>query len=147
MEALANPFESVEKILALEEGKYDLAVCDFHGEATSEKRGFGLYFDSRIHVMVGTHTHVPTADLSILPGGSGYITDLGMCGAVNSVLGMKTESAIRRMKTHLPTPYEISSHPVEAQGALFTIDPMARRVIHVETVRLREEAEETTDKK
>lgn len=141
MDALGNPFEAVEKILAAQEGKYDFAVCDFHGEATSEKRGFGLHFDGRISVIFGTHTHVPTADLSILPRGSGYITDLGMCGPVDSVLGMKKEGAIARMMTHMPTYYEIGPGPVEAQGALFTLDPQSGRVLAVQPVRLREEDE------
>lgn len=140
MEALANPFEAVEKILAAEAGKYDLAVCDFHGEATSEKKCFGYHFDSRIHAVFGTHTHVPTADLTILPGGSGYITDLGMCGAVNSVLGMERDAAIRKTMTHMPTRYQVATGPQEAWGALFDLDPDTGKCLSVEQVHWIDEA-------
>ncbi len=134
MESLANPFLSVERILEEEAGRYDLAVCDIHAEATSEKRAFGLHFDSRIHVIFGTHTHVATADLSILKGGTGYVTDLGMCGPRDSVLGMKKEGAIARVMTHMPSYYEISPEPIELHGALFTVDPTLGRVTKVEPI-------------
>lgn len=139
MEPLSPPFEAVEKILKAEEGKYDFAVCDFHGEATSEKKAFGYYFDSRISVIFGTHTHVPTADLCILPGGTGYITDLGMCGPCHSVLGIKKEIAISKFLTHMPNRHEVAEGPVELQGALFTLDPDSGRVLETEPVFLREE--------
>lgn len=139
MEALADPFETVEKILRGEEGKYDFAVCDFHGEATSEKKAFGYCFDSRIAVIFGTHTHVPTADLTILPGGTGYITDLGMCGPRESVLGIKKEIAVSKFLTRMPTRNEVADGPVELQGALFTLDPQSGRVLETEPVFLREE--------
>ncbi len=139
MEALANPFESVEKILRAEAGKYDLAVCDFHGEATSEKKAFGYHFDSQIHAVFGTHTHVPTADLAVLPKGTGYITDLGMCGARDSVLGMETESAIRKLATHMPTWFQIAPGPQEAWGALFELDPDSKTCLHIEQVHLTQE--------
>lgn len=138
MESLANPFETVEKILAAEEGKYDLAFCDFHGEATSEKKCFGYHFDSRIHAVFGTHTHVPTADLAILPKGSGYISDLGMCGAVHSVLGMDPEVAIRKTMTHMPTRYQVAGGAQEAWGALFEMDPDTGRCLSTEQVHLTE---------
>lgn len=139
MEPLADPFEAVEKILRTEEGRYDFAVCDFHGEATSEKKAFGYHFDSRISVIFGTHTHVPTADLTVLPGGTGYITDLGMCGPVRSVLGIKPEIAIQKFTTRMPTRNEVASGPVELQGAIFTVCPDTHRVLETEPVSLREE--------
>jgi len=139
MEPLASPFETVERILSLEEGKYDLAVMDIHGEATSEKKALGFHFDGRIHVIFGTHTHVPTADLSLLPKGSAYISDLGMCGAVDSVLGMKKDLAIEKFLKHMPTRYEVGTGKIEAQGALFTIQPDTKRVLEIEAVRLGED--------
>lgn len=135
MEPLASPFETMEKVLLAEKGKYDFAVCDFHGEATSEKRAFGHLFDGRVSVIFGTHTHVPTADLSILPGGTGYITDLGMCGPKDSVLGMKKEVAIARFLTHMPTRFEVAPGEISIQGALFEIDPDSGKVLFVQTVR------------
>ncbi len=139
MDALSSPFETVEKILSREEGKYDFALCDFHGEATSEKKAFATYFDSRISAVWGTHTHVPTADLSILPGGTGYITDLGMVGGMDSVLGMKKEIAVERFLTHMPTYYEVAEGKTEAWGALFEIDPETGRCLGVEQIHRTEE--------
>lgn len=142
MEPLHSPFEEVEKILKKEEGKYDLAFCDFHGEATSEKIAFAHHFDSRLHAVFGTHTHVPTADLRILPGGTGFITDLGMCGGVDSVLGMKKEVAIEKFLTHMPTPYQVADGPVEAWGALFDFDPDTGRCLAASQVRFTQEMAE-----
>ncbi len=139
MEALASPFETVEKILEREAGNYDFALCDFHGEATSEKKAFACYFDSRFSAVFGTHTHIPTADLQILPGGTGYITDLGMVGGVDSVLGMKKEIAIQKFLTHMPTYYQVAEGKCEAWGALFDIDPDSGKCIHTEQIHLIDE--------
>ena len=136
---LANPFEATEKILEREAGHFDLALCDFHGEATSEKKAFGYHFDSRIHAVFGTHTHIPTADLQILPGGSGYITDLGMCGARDSVLGMEIGVATEKFVTHMPTYYRTAQGPQEAWGAIFELDPATGKCLAVEQVHLAED--------
>ena len=136
MESLPSPFEAVEKILKREAGNFDFAVCDFHAEATSEKKAFGYYFDSRFSIIFGTHTHIPTADLQILPGGTGYITDLGMVGGVDSVLGMKKEIAIEKFITHMPTYYQVAEGPMEAWGAVFDIDPDSGRCLAVKQVHL-----------
>ncbi len=138
MDALLPPFETVEKILLSQEGKFDLALCDFHGEATSEKKAFACYFDSRIHAVFGTHTHVPTADWQVLPGGTGYVTDLGMCGSADSVLGMKKSIAIEKFLTHMPTRYEVGEGPVEATGALFEMDPERKICLSVTPVKITE---------
>lgn len=135
MEALASPFETMEKILRAEEGKYDFAICDLHAEATSEKRAFACHFDGRLSAVFGTHTHVQTADETVLPGGTGFLTDLGMCGSTRGVLGMKKEIAVSRFLTHMPTPYETETGDMEAQGALFEIDPTTGRCLSVERVR------------
>ena len=139
MESLSSPFEAVEKILKREEGNYDFAVCDFHAEATSEKKAFGYYFDSRISVIFGTHTHIPTADIQILPKGTGYITDLGMVGAVDSVLGMKKEIAIEKLMTHMPSYYQVGEGVCEAWGALFTLDPDSGKCLEVRQIHLVDE--------
>lgn len=138
MESLASPWESAEKILAAEQGNFDFAICDFHGEATSEKIAFAHTFDSRIAVVFGTHTHVPTADLRILPGGTGFITDLGMCGCQDSILGMKKEVAIEKFLTRMPTRYQVAQGSVVAQGALFTIDPETGTCLEAKPCRLEE---------
>lgn len=116
----SDPFDAVEKMLERYKGKYDISVLDIHAEATSEKFCIANEFDGRIDIIFGTHTHVPTADLRILPKGSGYITDLGMCGPENSSLGVKTEIAIKRIKTDMPVRFELSQNTVRLEGAVFT---------------------------
>ncbi len=120
-EALACPFETVDKILARRAGTYDVAVMDIHAEATSEKAALARYFDGRIAVLYGTHTHVQTNDARILPNGSGFLTDLGMTGPTDSVLGVTTENIITMMRTKLHTKFTLAAGAVEAQGALFTL--------------------------
>ena len=130
MQPLASPFETVEKILKDEKGKYDLAVCDFHGEATSEKIGFARAFDGRLSAVFGTHTHVPTADLRILPGGTGAVTDLGMCGAKDSVLGVHPDDALYRLKNHIAPPHTREPEgEVCVNGAVFDLDPETGRCV------------------
>ena len=128
MEPLACPFATVDRILEREKGEYDLALLDIHAEATSEKLALGRYFDGRIAVIFGTHTHVPTADEQILPHGSGYITDLGMTGAIDSIIGTETESVIARFRTKIPTRFHAAEGKVRATGALFTVDESRGRV-------------------
>ncbi len=95
--AASNPFQKVDEILASHEGEDIFAVfVDFHAEATSEKVAMGWYLDGRVSLLAGTHTHVPTADETILPQGTAYVTDVGMCGAVDSVIGPKKEIIIDR---------------------------------------------------
>lgn len=122
MEPLADPFETVEKILARTAGKYDYAVLDVHAEATSEKLALGRYFDGRIQVIVGTHTHVATADERILPGGSGYVTDLGMCGSENGILGVATDCILERMRFKMPVKFLLAEGNVRAHGCVFGIN-------------------------
>ncbi|MGI6202015.1 MAG: TIGR00282 family metallophosphoesterase [Eubacteriales bacterium] len=136
MEALDSPFDAVDRVLEREEGKYDYAVLDIHAEATSEKLAIANYFDGRINVIFGTHTHVQTADEQILPGGSGYITDLGMTGPTSSVLGIRTDIIIERFRTRMPVRFEIADGPAELQGALFTLGPCTGRTIDVKRIRV-----------
>lgn len=104
MEPLKNPFDTIDELLK----KIDTPniIVDFHAETTSEKRALGFYLDGRVSVFAGTHTHVPTADEQILPNGTAYITDLGMCGPKQSVLGVKPEQVIARFRTAMPTRFE-----------------------------------------
>ncbi|MBQ9760329.1 MAG: YmdB family metallophosphoesterase [Clostridia bacterium] len=134
LEPLACPFETVERILAREAGGYDLAIMDIHAESTSEKLALAYCFDGKIQVMFGTHTHVPTADEQILPNGSGYLTDLGMCGPVHSVIGADIDSVIRRFRTHLPTHFTVADGTLRANGAIFDVDMDAKRVRSVRRI-------------
>ena len=93
---LSNPFLAVDELLARESQKGDIIFIDFHAEATSEKKVFGHYVDGRVSAVVGTHTHVPTADAHIMPNGTGYVTDVGMAGSRDSALGVKFENALKK---------------------------------------------------
>ena len=103
MEPLACPFATVDRILEREAGKYEFSMMDIHAETTSEKQALALYFDGRINIMYGTHTHVQTADERILPGGSAYITDIGMTGPADGVIGCSAREVIERFRTKMPT--------------------------------------------
>jgi metallophosphoesterase (TIGR00282 family) len=105
MDQLDDPFRAVEREIAacpLGEG-CDVALCDFHGEATSEKQAFAHYFDGRFSLIVGTHTHAPTSDHRVLSGGTAYVSDIGMCGDYDSVLGMNKDEPIRRFLSKIPS--------------------------------------------
>ncbi len=134
-EPLDSPFETVERILTRERGNYDFALLDIHAEATSEKWAFARVFDGRIAVMFGTHTHVQTADEQILPGGSGYITDLGMSGPTNGILGTKTEAVLTKMRQHLPAHFSVADGTITVCGALFSVDPMTGKCVSVKRVK------------
>ena len=122
LEPLACPFEAVERILEAEKGNYNVSVLDVHAEATSEKAAIARYFDGRINVVFGTHTHVQTNDARILPKGTGFITDLGMCGPTNSILGVKSEIIIEKLRYHMPKRFEFADGEIEATGAIFTVE-------------------------
>lgn len=134
MDPLFPPAECAERILKNEKGKYDFAICDFHGEATSEKMFFARYFDGRISVVFGTHTHVATADAQVLPGGTGYITDLGMCGSHSGILGVKTESVIHKYTVKTPLQFEASVGDQRLNGAVFEIDESSGKCLRAERV-------------
>ena len=119
MDPLDSPFDSIELILAREEGRYDLSILDFHAEATSEKYGIARYFDGKINIIFGTHTHVPTSDTQILPGGTAYVTDLGMTGPVNGILGTDTAAVLRKMHDHMPSKFFPADGEIQAQAVLF----------------------------
>lgn len=112
------PFRAIDRVLDKEAGRYDFALLDFHAEATAEKKAIGYYFDRRIDVIWGTHTHVPTADETILEGGSAYISDIGMCGPQNGVLGLDRDIVLRRFLERLPLKQEPAKGDVRAQGII-----------------------------
>ena len=122
MESLACPFDTVDKILAREAGSFDLSLVDIHAEATSEKIAFARYFDGRINIIFGTHTHVQTADEQTLPNGTAYITDLGMSGPVNGVIGASYDSVIKTFIDHMPSHFSVAVGDIRICGAVFTID-------------------------
>ncbi len=98
-------------------------IVDFHAEATSEKRAMAFHLDGRVSAIAGTHTHVLTADARVLPGGTGYLTDAGMCGPLRSVIGVEAKDVLKRFLTQLPARFEVASGEAEVTGAFFDIDP------------------------
>lgn len=134
MEPMACPFATVDRILAREAGNYDVSVMDVHAESTSEKLALGRYFDGKINVIFGTHTHVVTADEQILPLGTGYITDVGMTGPVNGIIGSDAQGVIERMRTKIPVHFKVADGDVKAHGVVFDLDVDKKRVISVERI-------------
>lgn len=120
MDGLPSPFETMDEFL--KDPPCETVVVDFHAEATSEKRAMGFYLDGRVAAVLGTHTHVQTADAQILPGGTAYITDAGMTGPVDSVLGVKKEIILERFLTHLPNRFEIASGPCTLCGVALELE-------------------------
>ena len=119
-----NPFTEMDRLL--DEGADELPtvrLVDFHCELTSEKNAFGLYLDGRMSAVVGTHTHVPTADHRILPRGTAYVSDLGMTGPLDSVIGFDPETVLPRFLNGLPTRFAVGSGPVVLNALLIDIDP------------------------
>ena len=134
MESLACPFETVDKILSREAGEFDFAIADIHAEATSEKIAFGRYFDGRISIIFGTHTHVPTADEQILAGGSAYITDVGMTGPVNSVIGTEVSAVIEKFRTKMPVRFTVADGEIRANCLLVELDTSSGRATSAKRV-------------
>ncbi len=134
MEPLDNPFYAAEKILKRYEGKYDISILDFHAEATSEKLALAHHLDGKITVFYGTHTHVATADEGFLPNGTAYITDIGMCGPDNSVIGIKPSCIIEKMTMNWPVKFIPSENKVTAHGILVDIDRMTKKAKSIERI-------------
>ena len=134
MEPIASPFDAVEAILEKNRGLYDLAIMDIHAEATSEKAALAHHFDGRIDIICGTHTHVQTADERILPGGSAFISDLGMCGVLNSALGVKYEPIIRKLRTGMPQRFELADGLITMNSVIFVYNKQKKRVALVQRV-------------
>jgi len=127
-----NPFTKMDWVLRQEEA--DLTLVDFHAEATSEKGAMAWYLDGRAQALWGTHTHVPTADCRVMPKGLGFVTDLGMTGPSQSVIGIKPEQAINRFLGGLPRRFEPAPGPCKLDAVLFDIDAAARRCVDVRRV-------------
>ncbi len=134
MESLESPFTCADKILEQNRGKYDLAVVDIHAEATSEKAALARYLDGRVNVVFGTHTHVPTADTRILPKGTGFVTDLGMVGVSESILGVNCDTIIEKFLTHMPTRFNQAEGDVVADAVVFRLDKESGKCVSAERI-------------
>jgi 2',3'-cyclic-nucleotide 2'-phosphodiesterase len=131
------PFETAERALVEIDGQARVILVDMHAEATSEKVGMGRFLDGRVSLVVGSHTHVQTADDGVLPGGTAYVTDAGMCGPEDSVLGMRTDQVLRRFRTQMPVRFEVATGPVLVQGVLVDVDEGTGRATAIRRVRER----------
>lgn len=133
---LDSPFKSANFLLR--NNSYDLALVDFHAEATSEKGAMAWYLDGRVQAVWGTHTHVPTADCQVLPKGTGFVTDLGMTGPKRSVLGIKPENSINLFLGGLPRRYEEAEGNCKLNACMFTIDTETKKCVSVRRADLEE---------
>lgn len=131
-----NPFTVADRIL--KEADCDVVLVDFHAEATSEKGAMAHYLDGRAQALWGTHTHVPTADAQVLRGGLGFVTDLGMTGPADSVLGMDPDQALNRFLGDLPKRFQPANGPCKLESCLFEIDTEQKRCIEVRRVDIRD---------
>ena len=129
LESHENAFDCIDRLLP--EIDAPIKILDFHAEATSEKTCMAFYLDGRVTAVIGTHTHIQTADERILPGGTGYITDAGMCGVFDSALGVRPELAIQRFRTGLPTRFENARGPVRLSGVLLEVDAKSGKTVNI----------------
>ena len=136
MDSTSSPFEAVSKCLERNCGRYDFAILDVHAEATGEKKALGYEFAEEIAVIFGTHTHVQTNDAQILRGKCGYVTDLGMCGDNDSILGVKKEAVIHRLKTKMLAKFDFATTgEIECCGAVFQIDTNSWQCVDCHTIK------------
>jgi hypothetical protein len=131
------PFRAVRQALVDLRGRARVIVIDVHAEATSEKVAMGRFLDGKVSSVVGSHTHVQTADETILPSGTAYLTDAGMCGPEDSVLGVRSDRVIERFLSQLPTRFDVAAGPVVVQGAIIEVDEGSGRALHIQRIRER----------
>ncbi|MDP3731505.1 MAG: TIGR00282 family metallophosphoesterase [Candidatus Omnitrophota bacterium] len=122
MEALECPFKTTRQAIEELSKGTKIIIVDIHAEATSEKVALGWYLDGKVSAVLGTHTHIQTADEKILPGGSAYITDVGMTGPLDSVIGRRIEDVLERFITGVPVRFEVAQENIQLQGAVLDID-------------------------
>ncbi len=138
------PYTAADKLIPRLQQQADILVVDFHAEATSEKIAMGYHLDGRASICFGTHTHVATADETILPKGLAYITDVGMTAAHDSVLGRKTQSVLKSFRTQMPVPYEVATGDVRMNGILVTVDGNTKRAEHIERICVKSDVQDDT---
>lgn len=131
-----DPFRAIEATLNALDPKYKIILVDMHAETTAEKIALGRYIDGRVSVLVGTHTHVATADEQILPGGTAYLTDLGMTGPHDGVIGMQSAIVLERFLTGLNSRFTVSEGEVQLNGLMVEIDEITARAINVQRLRV-----------
>ncbi|MBN2316227.1 MAG: TIGR00282 family metallophosphoesterase [Sedimentisphaerales bacterium] len=138
------PYNMIDRILPRLQQEADVIVVDMHAEATSEKIAMGYHLDGRVSLCFGTHTHVATADERIMPKGTAYITDIGMTGPHDSILGRGVESVLKSFRTQMPYPFEIATDDVRMNGVLATIDSHTKKAERIERIRIDAETSDAT---
>ena len=136
------PYAAIDRILPGLKDKCDVSLVDFHAEATSEKIAMGYHLDGKVGCVFGTHTHVTTADERIMPKGTAYITDVGMTGGHDSILGRGVENVLKSLRTQMPYPYEIATSDVKLSAILVTIDSHSNKAERIERIRVSADIEE-----
>jgi hypothetical protein len=137
MALLDDPFRKAQEELAKIPGEVKVVIVDMHAEATSEKQAMGWYLDGKVSAVLGTHTHVPTADFRVLPGGTAYITDVGMTGPHDSVIGMNKEGALKRFLDALPARFVVAEGDVQMNAVLIDVDESSGRARSIERLNFR----------
>ena len=128
------PFQTVDRILREIKGKVNNIIVDFHAEATSEKQALGRYLDGRVSAVLGTHTHVQTADERVFPGGTGYITDVGMTGPYDSVIGIEIQDALYRITRGMPNRFTVAENDVRLAAVEIDIDPATGKAKSIQRI-------------
>lgn len=132
MQPLDCPFRTAEKEIEKIKSKAPIIIVDFHAEATSEKKTMGWFLDGRVSAVLGTHTHVQTADEGISPRGTAYISDVGMTGPFDSVIGIEKKEILERFLTQIPNKFDVAKGDVRLQGIVLDIDEISGRSLKIE---------------
>jgi len=140
MKPLESPFEVADRLIGELDAKTRVVLVDFHAEATSEKQALGFYLDGRASAVVGTHTHVPTADERILPAGTAFQCDLGMTGPYESIIGMRVDKVLRRFKLHAPGAFEVAKRDVRMAATIVDVDETTGKARSIERLLLKDES-------
>lgn len=136
-EMLNCPFRTADSLLTYAKSKASIIIVDFHAETSAEKQALGFYLDGKVSALFGTHTHVQTADERMLPHGTAFITDIGMTGSLNSMIGMKKESVINNFLLQMPSKFEVeTASPLVLCGIVLTIDAQSGKATAIERVRI-----------
>ncbi|NIM19950.1 MAG: TIGR00282 family metallophosphoesterase [Candidatus Latescibacteria bacterium] len=134
------PFRTVDRVLSEIGEKSRITIVDVHGEATSEKVAMGWYLDGRASLVIGTHTHVPTKDCRVFPRGTGYVTDVGMSGAYDSILGVDKKAVLQRFMEMRPCKFQVARGDIRCDLVIADIDPTTGKLVEFEHLQLKQEA-------
>ena len=139
MNTLDSPFAAADRLLEALDPSVRVILVDFHAEATSEKQAMGFHLDGRVSAVLGTHTHVPTADERLLPGSTAFQTDVGMTGPYESVIGMRADKVLLRFLQQVPHGFEVAKRDVRLAGALIEVDSESGRAASIERIMVRQD--------